>query len=382
MNKFITNRSVFLFLFLIAAALISVSSCKKKDKAKESKPAIVVPILSAVATTKDIPVELQAIGAAEAYTTISVKSRIGGYLQEVHFKEGDEVKAGDPLFTIDPRPYQAALKQAKAVLAKDSAQLQNARLTASRYESLAKEGFASQQDSDLTRTNARAAANVVAADKAAVEKANLDLSYCYIHSPISGRTGSILIQNGNLVNANDTKAMVVVTQFKPIYVNFAVPAQYLSEIRKRKEEGTLAIEASVPRSDTPPVTGEITFIDNTVDSATGTIRMKATFDNDENALWPGQFVNVTIKLYVISEAVVVPSQAVMSGQKGQFVYIVKGDATVEMRDVTSEYELNGDSVIESGLSSGEKVVTDGQLRLAAGSKVSIKNQEINSSQGK
>ena len=372
-SRLLKNIS-FLVNFLMIIGVLFPASCKKKSAAQEAKPSqVAVPVLAATAVEKDVPVELRAIGTVEAYTTIEIKSRVGGYLQNIHFNEGQDVKAGDLLFTIDPRPYEAALRQAKAILAKDTVQLENARVVVSRDEKLAQKGLASQEEYDQTRTDAQSLSDLVEADKAVVESAKLQLGYCYIHSPITGRTGSILIHKGNLINTNDSKAMVVINQIQPIYVNFAVPAQYLNEIKKRMDQDKLIVEADTLQSAGSTESGVLTFIDNAVDTSTGTIRLKATFDNSNKILWPGDFVNVMLRLSTRSNAVVVPSQAIMTGQQGKFVFVIKKDLTVEVRDIVSEYELNGETVIEKGLSPGEQVVTDGQLRLVAGSKVSIKD---------
>jgi multidrug efflux system membrane fusion protein len=322
---------------------------------------------------KDVPVELRAIGTVEAYSTVSVKSRIGGYLQKIHFTEGRDVNAGDLLFTIDPRPYQAALSQARANMARDIAQFENAKREVEREDILLQKNLVSQEEYDQARTNSEALGESVKADRASVENAKLQLGYCYIRAPITGRTGSILIHQGNLITANGGDAMVVINQLQPIYINFTVPAQYLNDIKERMGKDKLTVQGILPEGTGPPVEGALTFIDNAVDASTGTIHMKATFDNNDMTLWPGAFVNVLLRLSTRPRAVIVPTQAVMTGQKGQFVFVIKKDFTVEVRDIMTNYEIDGESVIEKGLSPGEQVVTDGQLRLVQGSKVSVKN---------
>jgi len=364
----------FLITLPVIIAVLFQASCKKNSAdQKAPPPQTAIPVMAATAVEKDVPVELRAIGNVEAYTTVSVKSQVGGYLEKINFIEGHDVKEGDLLFIIDPRIYEAELKQAKANLAKDIAQLENARLIFERDKILIKSGNVSQEEYDQASANAAVLANAVEADKALVENAKLQLSYCYIHAPITGRTGSILINKGNLIKANDTTPMVIINQIQPINVNFAVPAQYLNEIKKRMEQDKLSVEAGTLQGAGSVETGALTFIDNAVDSTTGTIRLKGTFDNKDKILWPGDFVNVVLKLSTRPRVVVVPSQAIVTGQNGKFVFVIKKDLTVEMRDITSDYEINGEVVIDKGLSSGEQVVTDGQLRLVTGSRISIKN---------
>ena len=364
----------FLITLPVIIAVLFQASCKKNSAdQKAPPPQTAIPVMAATAVEKDVPVELRAIGNVEAYTTVSVKSQVGGYLEKINFIEGHDVKEGDLLFIIDPRIYEAELKQAKANLAKDIAQLENARLIFERDKILIKSGNVSQEEYDQASANAAVLANAVEADKALVENAKLQLSYCYIHAQITGRTGSILINKGNLIKANDTTPMVIINQIQPINVNFAVPAQYLNEIKKRMEQDKLSVEAGTLQGAGSVETGALTFIDNAVDSTTGTIRLKGTFDNKDKILWPGDFVNVVLKLSTRPRVVVVPSQAIVTVQNGKFVFVIKKDLTVEMRDITSDYEINGEVVIDKGLSSGEQVVTDGQLRLVTGSRISIKN---------
>jgi multidrug efflux system membrane fusion protein len=330
-----------------------------------------VPVLAAAAVLKDVPVQLTAIGNVEAYSTVEVNSRIGGQLVLVHFKEGQDVNKGDILFTIDPRPFEAALKQAEANLVRDTAQLNNARQQEQRYQELVKKGYVSQADYDQMRTNADALEATVKADKAAVENARLQLTYCFIYSPITGRTGNLLVHQGNIIKEND-KTIVTINQVQPIYVSFNVPEQRLAEIKKYSAGERLKVIASFPQSDGIPLQGELTFIDNSVDRTTGTIRLKATFANSDRRLWPGQFVNVTLNLTTRPNAIVAPSQAIQTGQQGQYVFVIRSDATVEMRPVAVSMTVGSESVIDKGVAPGEQVVTDGQLRLIPGAKVEIK----------
>ena len=335
---------------------------------------------AAAVIQKTVPLQLRAIGNVEAYSTVGVKSQIGGVLMRVHFKEGQDVGNGALLFTIDPRPYEAALKQAEANLAKDIAQLENAREEVRRYSELVKKGYVAQEQFDQIRTNFAALEATVNADKAAVENAQLQLKYCYIYSPLTGRTGSLISYEGNLIKANADTSMVVINQIQPIYVTFSVAEQYLTEIKKYMATEKVKVNAIIGTDEPHPVEGVLTFVDNAVDTATGTIKLKATFANQEKRLWPGQFVNVVVTLSTQPNAIVVPSPAIQAGQSGQYVFVIKSDLTVESRPVVSSRTLDGETIIEKGLQSGERVVTDGQLRLVPGSKVEIKSPENSSKQ--
>jgi multidrug efflux system membrane fusion protein len=330
-----------------------------------------------------------------------VKAQINGVLTGVYFKEGQEVRKGDRLFTIDARPFEADLKraeanlarnlaqvrQAEANLAKDRALLKNVEGVARRYADLIKEGIATQEQYDLARTNVDAlteairadqsaiesAEAAVRADRAALDNARIELGYCSIHSPVDGRAGSLMVNQGNLVKGNDSQALVTINQISPIYVNLSVPEQSLSEIKRRMAAGKLTVEAILPNDQGNPEAGFISFVDNAVDRSTGTIRLKASFVNKEKRLWPGQFVQANLTLAIQQDAILVPAQAVQAGQNGQFVFVVKPDLSAEFRPVTVGATLNGETVIEKGIQPGEKVVTDGQLRLVPGAKVEVKN---------
>jgi multidrug efflux system membrane fusion protein len=323
---------------------------------------------------KTLPVQLRAVGIVEAYSTVSVRSQITGTLTNVHFKEGQDVKKGELLFTIDPRPFEAALKQVEANLARDLAQLENAVQQARRYGELVKKEYVSQEQYDQIRTNAGALEAVVQADRAAVENAKVQLGYCYIYSPVTGRTGSLLVNEGNLVRVNDATPLLVINQVSPIYVNFTLPEQNLQEIKKRMAGGKLGVQAILPRNEALDEQGALGFVDNAVDRTTGTIRLKATFANDARRLWPGAFVNVLVTLAMQPDAVVVPSQAVQTGQEGQHVFVVKSDQTVELRKVIVNRTVNSEAVIDEGLKPGETVVTDGQFQLAPGVKVEARKE--------
>jgi len=359
------------FLFLGAC---SSSPSAEEPKSKERPP---VPVIVASVFSKDVPIQVSGVGNVEAYSTVAVKSRVSGELVGVHFQEGQEVREGDLLFTIDKAPYEVALKEAQARLERDQALARKARDDVRRNQPLAERDIVSRQSLDQYVSTAEAAEALVKADQAAVENLQLQLGYCSIRSPISGRTGSLLIQKGNLVKGNDeNKSLLTVHQIEPIYVTFAVPEKYLGEINRRTKEGKM--EVQVYTADNPgsaePIPGVLSFVNNTVEQATATIRLKATFQNRDRRLWPGQTINVLLTLGVQAKAVVVPSQAIQSGQSGSYAFVVKQDQTAELRLVSVSRSTNGETVIEKGLSPGETVVTDGQLLLTSGARVSIKDQ--------
>ncbi len=351
----------------------AIPSAKSASPSAVPPSAPAVPVLVGSVVQKTVPVRLRAIGTAEAYSTVAVKARIDGELMNVHFKEGDEVKKGDPLFSIDPRPSETEMKEAKANLARDNARAKNARDEADRYANLIQKGVVAQEQYDQIRANANALTSAIEADNAAIERANLHLDYCAIQSPIDGRTGSLMVHAGNLVKANDTQPLVIIHQIRPIYVTFSVPEQNLGAIKDRMGNDLLKVSATVPGGENSAMTGDLFFVDNQVDSATGMIRLKAKFENEEKRLWPGLFVNVNLNLASEADAVVVSSQAVQEGQKGSFVYVVKTDSTAEFRPVVVRRVIEGEAVISKGVQPGEQVVTDGQLRLVPGAKMEIKS---------
>ena len=344
-------------------------------------PKPVVPVTAATVEQKAVPYEIHAIGNIVEYAGVNVRSQAGGYLSKIHFQKGQFVKKGAILFTIDPRPYQASLMQAEGALAKDQAQLTNARADEQRYAELVKKGYISKQQYEQSQAAANALEAVVKADQAAVEYAKVQLSFCYIHAPISGRLGDILVDEGNLVKAaDDNKFLVTIRQIQPIYVSFSVPEKTLGEIKKYMSSKQLSINVYADKGDTQPEKGMLSFVDNTVDPTTGTIRLKGTLKNEADRLWPGQFVNVVLSLYTQSDAVTMPSQAIQSGQHGQYVYIIKDDLTTDIRPVVVSRTYGNDSIIEKGLKPGEKVVTDGQLRIVTGAKVQIQESADTSTQ--
>jgi multidrug efflux system membrane fusion protein len=332
-----------------------------------------IPVLVATAARKTMAIQLRAVGNVEAFSTVSVKSQITGVLTQAHFKEGQNVKKGQLLFTVDPRPLEAVLKQAEANLARDVAQLQNAREQARRYAELFKKQYVSQEQYEQIRTNADALEAVVEADKAAVENARVQLSYCYIYSPIDGQVGSLLVNEGNLVRVNDATPLVVINQVTPINVTFSVPEQNLADIRRHMATGSLKVDARYQGDEGHPEQGILAFVDNAVDRTTGTIKLKAEFKNGERRLWPGQFINVALTLSTQSDAVVVPSEAVQVGQEGQHVFVVKPDNSVEVRPVVVARTDEGEAVIAEGLQPGEQIVREGQFLLGPGSRIEVKD---------
>lgn len=363
---------------LLAGSLLLLTSCSGGATAEHARgPA---PVTASTAIAKDVPIVVRAIGTVEAYKTISVKTQVGGELVRMHFKEGQDVKRGAVLFEIDPRPYQAALDGALADLARDEAKLSSALDDVSRYANLVKKDYVTQQQYTQVKANADALKATVEADKAAVQNARLNLGYCTVRAPINGRTGNILVQQGNVIKANDAPVLTL-NQVSPIYVDFSVPERELPDIRRRASEGTLKVDATLPDQSGQPFTGQLSFIDNTVNQATGMILLKATFSNRDRSLWPGQFVNLSLVLRTETGVVVVPTQAVQRGQEGEFLYVIKPDMTVDLRNVKVGQQLDGSSVIDTGVEAGERVVTDGQLRLYPGAKVAVTTEPAASEKG-
>ncbi len=374
---FLLQRIFHLSLGLLLTGSVLFSSCSGEhgqSTGKSSQPGMneAVPVSVATVAQRDVPMQLRVIGNVEAYSSVSVKSQVAGQLVGVYFNEGQEVKKGDRIFIIDPRSFEAALRQSEANLTRDIAQMKKAEVDARRYADLFKRGIVSQQDYDQNRTNFEALQSTVKADQAAVENAKVQLSYCYIYSPIDGRIGKLMVNQGNMVKENDT-ILVTINQTKPIYVDFYVPQQDLPDVKKYMSLEKLMVQVTIPSDKDHPVLGELTFINNRVDTNTGTILLKALFSNESESLWPGQFVNVVLTLTTQPRAVLVPSQAVQTGQEGQYVFVVKSDLTVESRPVIVGGNPDQEVIIVKGLQPGERVVTDGQLRLAPGVKVEIKN---------
>lgn len=354
-------------MFAVVAIAFLLTACGKTKAGPPAETA--APVVVATAEQRDVPVEVKAVGTVEAYSNVQVKSMIAGEITRVAFTEGQDVRKGELLFVIDPRPHQAALAQAQGNLARGVAQEANARAQATRYAALFKEGVVSREQFDQITTAADALKQAVEADRAAVETAKVNLTYTTIHSPIYGRTGNLMVHQGNVVKANDI-ALLTINQVQPIYATFSVPEMYLPEIKKYQAARKLPVIVHVP-NEPKPAEGVLTFIDNTVDPATGTIKLKATYTNRDRRLWPGQFADISLTLTTDKKAVLVPSAAVQTGQNGQYLFVVKSDNTAELRDVTVSRIVGNDSVITSGVQPGDQVVTDGQVRLTPGRKVAL-----------
>ncbi|HEX2855563.1 MAG TPA: efflux RND transporter periplasmic adaptor subunit [Opitutaceae bacterium] len=362
--------------FAGASALVLsllMAGCSKKEAAAGGRggggPA---PVLVAKAQTKVVPLTLEAIGAVEPSRTATIRSQVTGVLMKIHFQEGQDVQQGDLLFQIDPRPFQNAVKSAEADLEKSRLQLDTARTQVARYRTLKEGSMVSQEQFQTIQDTERVLATDLLASESALATAKLQLDYCSIRAPLPGRTGAVGAHEGDLVRASDTSTpLVIVHQLSPISVTFGVPQQYVAPITRYRATGPIAVHATPPGNEETPETGELSFVDNAVDSSSGTIKLKATFPNQAHRLWPGQFANISI-LLAAPEAIIVPASAVENDQEGQHVFIVKPDNTAEFRKVVVERTANDVSVIASGVAAGETVVIDGQLRVVPGRPVQIK----------
>ena len=381
------SRGVHVLLPVLAFAATAACSGGNAESKQQPQPARrpAVPVAVAAVERKEMPIQIQAIGTVEAYAVVSVKAQVGGELMKVHVKEGQDVRKGDLLFSIDPRTYEAALAQAQEkryadLVGKELVSREQYDQVKANAESLTATIRADEADvrgaEETVRADEaaiRSAEQTVRADEAAVESFRLQLGYTTIRSPVNGRAGSLGMNEGNVVRSTGTNdsTLLVINQVEPIYVSFTVPQQQLAEIKRYMADATLAVDA-VPSGETRPVRGAVTFIDNAVDATTGTIRLKATFANHERRLWPGQFANVSLTLAVQPDALVIPSQALQTGQQGAFVFVVKPDATVETRRVVTARAQGNETIVASGLQAGEQVVTDGQARLTGGAKVEVR----------
>ena len=374
-----------LFACGAVAAGLYCSACMLDSRAEDTTggrgggpPA--VPVTVAPVVQKPMPIEIQVIGSAEPYSTVGIRSQITGQLLKVNFREGDIVQQGQILFELDKRPLEAALEQAQANLQRDMAQAANAEVQATRLQQLVDRGIAPRDQGDTAKTSVVAMNATVEADRAAVENAKIQLQYATIPAPLTGRTGALMVHQGNLVRANDQIPLVTINEVAPISVAFAIPEARLTDLRRYMSTGSLMVTATPQGSDKSSA-GRIAFIDNAVDQNTGTIRIKGTFPNQDGRLWPGQFVNVVVTLTTDPAAIVVPSVAVQAGQQGTYVFAVKPDQTVEMRSVTVARTRGAESVIAIGVQPGETVVTDGHLRLVPGGRISVK-RPLDDAQGK
>jgi multidrug efflux system membrane fusion protein len=366
--------SVYLFGLALSATVV-VSACADSQAAREPQqaaPPPAVPITATAVVNKAMPLDVSVIGTVEAFSTVAVRAQLTGELTNVNFQQGDDVTAGQELFVLDRRPLEGALLQATATLERDTAQAANAKAIMQRYEELTQRGIVAREQRDTARTAVAALEATLAADRAAVENAKVQLQYATIRAPISGRTGVLMVNAGNLVRANDQLPLVTINQVTPIYVSFAIPEASLPELRRYMGQGTLGVEARPASGDGASAAGRITFVDNAVDQTTGTIRIKGTFANENRALWPGQAVNVTVRLTTERQAIVVPSLAVQTGPDGFYVYVIKADQTVELRPVTITRVSGNETIIKQGVVPGDTVVTDGHLRLVPGSRVSVR----------
>ncbi|MGA2531715.1 MAG: efflux RND transporter periplasmic adaptor subunit [Candidatus Aminicenantales bacterium] len=364
-SKFISSAAV--VAAILGAGACSSSGNKTSGRAMAGSPVSVAPVVQ-----KDVPLEIASVGRVEAISTVAVKAQVGGEVTGVYFKEGQSVRKGDRLFTIDSRPFEIALRQAESQLEKDRALLKNAQADVVRYTDLVQKDYVTKEQYDALTANRDVLAAAIKADEASVANAHLQLDYSAIRSPIDGRTGSLMIDAGNIIKANDTIPAVVIYQTAPIYVTFSVTEQHLPLIKEFTAKEPLKTVAVPTGNGQAPVSGVLTFIDNSIDTSTGMITLKSTFENKDGTLWPGQFLNVLLTLTTDKGAIVVPSQAVQTGQSGQYVYVVKDDMTAEMRPVTSVRTVGEETIVAGGLKPGERVVTDGQLRLTPGMRVDIK----------
>ena len=349
-------------------AYFSVDS-RAKEK-KRAKGDAEIPVSVVAAMEKNVPVTIQAIGNVEPLASVAVKARVDGQIVAVNFKEGQEVHKGEVLFRLDPRPFDAALKQAEANVLRDAAARDQARSQERRYEELLQKNFVSKEAYAQIATNAQTAEATAKASQAALESARVNLDYCTIASPIDGFVGKVLLQIGNMVKANDVNSLVVINQVRPIYVSFSVPEQQLAEIRRLQQAGPLEVTVSTSDNRHAPLAkGELAFIDNAVDTSTGTIKLRAIFENRDLALWPGQYVTTDLKLYDQKDAIVLPAAAIQTGPQGEYVFVMKPDSTAEVRKIEVARTDGEQVVIGKGVSAGEKVVTRGQLRINPGAKL-------------
>jgi multidrug efflux system membrane fusion protein len=359
---------ILLALFLTTA--FSITGCSEKE---QSRPRPTVPVKTAAAVQKDVPVRLFANGVVEAYQVVNIKSRVEGQVMQIHIQEGREVVKGQPMVTIDDRPYQALLEAARANAARDRIKWEKAKKDALRYAELLRKDYVTKAQAEQVQADAETLEATVKADEAALENAKLNVSYCSIPAPLSGRVGDILIDVGNMVRPGDANPLMVIHQIQPVYVRFSAPENRLPEIQAQMQQHDLTVLTNFPEKQGNAKEGKLTFLDNTINRGTGTIDLKALFDNPDKSLWPGQFVDAYLILDSLPASVVVPSAAVQMGQAGNYVFVVKTDSTVESRPITAGIQTNGETVVEKGLAAGETVVTDGHVLLRPGSKVAVKN---------
>jgi len=369
------KASRYALILLILALMFLLAGCANKQTAQAASPGSGRPPAPVVVSTveqRDVPVQITAIGNVEAYQTVQIRSQVNGQIEKIYFKEGEDVRKGQLLYSLDKRPFQAALEQAQGMLKRDEAQAANSKLQAARYTDLEKQGVISLEQADLQRTQDSSNSAAVYADNAAVDAAKVQLQYTDIYAPIDARTGALMINVGNLVKANDTHFLVQLNQITPIYITFTVPEARLAEVRQFVAKGlkVLAYPKGQPGN---PVEGLLTFIDNGVDPQTGTVKLKATFQNKDKRLWPGEFINVGLNLSMVKNAITVPTKAIQSGQQGDYVFVVTKDGTADPRQVTTAGTYQNLTLVKSGLNLGDTVIVDGQLRVAPNGKVTIQS---------
>ena len=356
-------------LGIAAFSIGAVGACSKADSTRQPP----VPVIVATAKRATVPYVIAANGVAEPMQTVAVEAQVNGILNRVTFSEGQQVEANQVLFQLDARQYVAVLDQARGQLARDEAMAANARRDATRFAALVKDGYVTGSQADQAEATAQSAAATVAADRATVEKAALDVANCTIRAPIAGKTGSLLVRQGNLVKALSQPPLVIINQIQPILVRFAVPQSQFPDIQRYYRNGNaLQVRATPSEGSGVPLNGTLAFVDNNVDSTTGTVLLKARFSNSEGTLWPGQYTNIALQLFVDPNALTLPAPAVLTGQQGTYVYTIDTAGTAKQRPVVVSRTVDSVAVIASGVKEGEKVVVDGQSRLIPGSKVTIK----------
>lgn len=358
---------------VFAGALLPTGCSDIKNQTASAAARPPAPVVVATSEQRDVPIQVNAIGNVEAYQTVQIRSQVNGQIDDILFKEGQDVRKGQLLVRLDKRPFQADLDKAVGQQKRDEAQAVNSRLQAERYSALEKQGVVSHEQADQVRTQAKADASVVDADKAAVEAARVQLQYTDIYSPLDARTGNLMMNRGNLIKANDTPYLVQLNQISPIYVTFTVPESVLDEVRKYSLSRKLAVFAYPKEEHGKPAEGYLSFIDNGVDTTTGTVKLKATFANKDRRLWPGEFVDTVLQLSVHKDAIVVPTKAVQTGQQGEYVYVVTAQDIAESRPVKTAGTYQDLSIISTGLKPGERVITNGHLRVAPNAKVVVQS---------
>jgi multidrug efflux system membrane fusion protein len=358
--------------FLFTISLAGLTGCGKQDAQAAAPQRPPAPVVVSNVEQRDVPIQITAIGNVEAYQTVQVRSQVNGQIESIHFKEGEDVRKGQLLYTLDKRPFQAALAQAVGNLKRDQAQAANAKVQAARYTELENQGVISREQADLQRTTENTNVAAVSADEAAVQAAKVQLQYTDIYAPIDARAGALMINVGNLVKANDTPFLVQLNQITPIYVTFTVPEAQLGEVRRFASQG-LKVLAFPKGENSKPPEGKLTFIDNGVDPQTGTVKLKATFQNKDKRLWPGEFVNVVMNISTMKNAITVPTKAIQAGQQGDYVYVVAQDGTADPRQVTASGTYQNLTLVHEGLKPGEIVIVDGQLRVTPKGKVTVQS---------